>query len=82
MEGSHPSGVLIAGGENGDVILYDPAKIIAGDSDVIITQSDKHTGPVRALDVNSFQVCSVPDQRQTHRALVDLVLLIFNKSYS
>uniref|UniRef100_A0A4W5JWH6 Alkylated DNA repair protein AlkB homologue 8 N-terminal domain-containing protein n=1 Tax=Hucho hucho TaxID=62062 RepID=A0A4W5JWH6_9TELE len=25
-----PSGVLIAGGENGDVILYDPAKIIAG----------------------------------------------------
>ncbi|XP_062340760.1 protein transport protein Sec31A isoform X7 [Osmerus eperlanus] len=55
MEGSLPSGVLIAGGENGDVILYDPAKIVAGDSDVIITQSDKHTGPVRALDVNSFQ---------------------------
>ncbi|XP_046873787.1 protein transport protein Sec31A isoform X6 [Hypomesus transpacificus] len=55
MEGSHPSGVLIAGGENGDVILYDPAKIVAGDSDVIITQSNKHTGPVRALDVNSFQ---------------------------
>ncbi|XP_071401587.1 protein transport protein Sec31A [Centroberyx affinis] len=50
-----PSGVLIAGGENGDVILYDPAKIIAGESDVIIAQSDKHTGPVRALDVNPFQ---------------------------
>ncbi|KAM6986498.1 protein transport protein Sec31A [Aplochiton taeniatus] len=51
----HPSGVLIAGGDNGDVIVYDPAKIISGDSDVIIAQSDKHTGPVRALDVNSFQ---------------------------
>ncbi|XP_023839298.1 protein transport protein Sec31A isoform X6 [Salvelinus sp. IW2-2015] len=50
-----PSGVLIAGGENGDVILYDPAKIIAGDSDVVIAQSNKHSGPVRALDVNSFQ---------------------------
>ncbi|XP_076019726.1 protein transport protein Sec31A isoform X3 [Genypterus blacodes] len=50
-----PSGVLVAGGENGDVILYDPAKIIAGESDVIIAQSDKHTGPVRALDVNPFQ---------------------------
>ncbi|XP_045080997.1 protein transport protein Sec31A isoform X9 [Coregonus clupeaformis] len=50
-----PSGVLIAGGENGDVILYDPAKIIAGHSDVVIAQSDKHSGPVRALDVNSFQ---------------------------
>ncbi|XP_041107449.1 protein transport protein Sec31A isoform X7 [Polyodon spathula] len=51
----HPSGVLIAGGENGNVILYDAAKIIAGDSDVVIAQNDKHTGPVRALDVNSFQ---------------------------
>ncbi|KAJ8286744.1 hypothetical protein GJAV_G00042790 [Gymnothorax javanicus] len=51
----HPAGVLIAGGENGSLILYDPAKIIEGDSDVIISQIDKHTGPVRALDVNPFQ---------------------------
>ncbi|XP_077130852.1 protein transport protein Sec31A isoform X3 [Ranitomeya variabilis] len=49
------SGVLIAGGENGNVILYDPAKILAGDSNVMISQQDKHTGPVRALDVNPFQ---------------------------
>ncbi|KAM8971187.1 protein transport protein Sec31A isoform X9 [Sarcophilus harrisii] len=49
------SGVLIAGGENGHVILYDPSRIIAGDSDVVIAQNDKHTGPVRALDVNVFQ---------------------------
>ncbi|XP_041816092.1 protein transport protein Sec31A isoform X2 [Chelmon rostratus] len=56
MDGeSHPSGVLIAGGENGNVILYDPAKIMAGESDVIIAESDRHTGPVRALDVNPFQ---------------------------
>uniref|UniRef100_A0A3Q3J5P5 Protein transport protein Sec31A n=1 Tax=Monopterus albus TaxID=43700 RepID=A0A3Q3J5P5_MONAL len=51
----HPSGVLIAGGEDGNVILYDPAKIITGESDVVIAESDKHTGPVRALDVNPFQ---------------------------
>ncbi|XP_040053267.2 protein transport protein Sec31A isoform X1 [Gasterosteus aculeatus] len=51
----HPSGVLIAGGENGNVILYDPAKIMAGETDVIIAESEKHTGPVRALDVNPFQ---------------------------
>ncbi|XP_045922480.1 protein transport protein Sec31A isoform X2 [Micropterus dolomieu] len=51
----NPSGVLVAGGENGNVILYDPAKIMAGESDVIIAESDKHTGPVRALDVNPFQ---------------------------
>ncbi|XP_048364987.1 protein transport protein Sec31A isoform X4 [Sphaerodactylus townsendi] len=49
------SGVLIAGGENGNIILYDPAKIMAGDSEVVIAQKDKHTGPVRALDVNLFQ---------------------------
>ncbi|XP_074010693.1 protein transport protein Sec31A isoform X2 [Numenius arquata] len=53
--GESVSGVLIAGGENGNVILYDPAKIIAGDAEVIIAQKDKHTGPVRALDVNMFQ---------------------------
>uniref|UniRef100_A0A1A8IAS7 Protein transport protein Sec31A n=1 Tax=Nothobranchius kuhntae TaxID=321403 RepID=A0A1A8IAS7_NOTKU len=51
----HPSGVLIAGGESGNVILYDPAKIMSGQSDVIIAESDRHTGPVRALDVNPFQ---------------------------
>lgn len=50
------SGVLIAGGENGNIILYDPSKIIAGDKEVVIAQNDKHTGPVRALDVNIFQV--------------------------
>uniref|UniRef100_A0A8B9Q4W5 Protein transport protein Sec31A n=1 Tax=Apteryx owenii TaxID=8824 RepID=A0A8B9Q4W5_APTOW len=53
--GESVSGVLIAGGENGNIILYDPAKIIAGDAEVIIAQKDKHTGPVRALDVNIFQ---------------------------
>ncbi|XP_078812172.1 protein transport protein Sec31A isoform X8 [Oryzias latipes] len=52
---NHPAGVLIAGGENGNVILYDPARIMAGKSDVVITESDRHSGPVRALDVNPFQ---------------------------
>uniref|UniRef100_A0A8C6T6Z4 Protein transport protein Sec31A n=1 Tax=Neogobius melanostomus TaxID=47308 RepID=A0A8C6T6Z4_9GOBI len=52
---SLPSGFLIAGGENGNVILYDPAKIMTGDNDVVIAESDRHTGPVRALDVNPFQ---------------------------
>ncbi|KAM3831606.1 protein transport protein Sec31A isoform 3-T4 [Vipera latastei] len=49
------SGVLIAGGENGNIILYDPAKILAGETEVMIAQNDKHTGPVRSLDVNLFQ---------------------------
>uniref|UniRef100_A0A3B1JD00 Protein transport protein Sec31A n=1 Tax=Astyanax mexicanus TaxID=7994 RepID=A0A3B1JD00_ASTMX len=54
-EHGQPSGVLIAGGETGNIILYDPSKIIAGDSEVVIAESDKHSGPVRALDVNHFQ---------------------------
>uniref|UniRef100_A0A4W3HMM8 Protein transport protein Sec31A n=1 Tax=Callorhinchus milii TaxID=7868 RepID=A0A4W3HMM8_CALMI len=49
------SGVLVAGGENGNIILYNPSKIIAGEEDVVIGQIDKHTGPVRALDFNPFQ---------------------------
>ncbi|XP_064567234.1 protein transport protein Sec31A isoform X6 [Zonotrichia leucophrys gambelii] len=53
--GDRVSGVLIAGGENGNVILYDSAKILDGEAEVIIAQKDKHTGPVRALDVNMFQ---------------------------
>ncbi|XP_041825828.1 protein transport protein Sec31A isoform X2 [Melanotaenia boesemani] len=53
--GGHQSGILIAGGENGDIILYDPGKIMAGESDVIIAEGDRHTGPVRALDINPFQ---------------------------
>ncbi|XP_074546252.1 protein transport protein Sec31A isoform X2 [Halichoeres trimaculatus] len=52
---AHPSGVLVAGGENGNVILYDPAKIMAGVSDVVIAESSRHTGPVRGLDINPFQ---------------------------
>ncbi|XP_077478111.1 protein transport protein Sec31A isoform X2 [Stigmatopora argus] len=51
----HPAGLIIAGGENGNVILYDAAKIIAGESEAVVAESDRHTGPVRGLDVNPFQ---------------------------
>ncbi|XP_061703672.1 protein transport protein Sec31A isoform X2 [Syngnathoides biaculeatus] len=51
----HPAGLVIAGGENGNVILYDAAKIIAGESEAVVAESDRHTGPVRGLDINPFQ---------------------------
>ncbi|XP_077441908.1 protein transport protein Sec31A isoform X3 [Vanacampus margaritifer] len=50
-----PAGLVIAGGENGNVILYDAAKIMAGESDAVVAESDRHTGPVRGLDINPFQ---------------------------
>lgn len=50
------AGVLVAGGENGNIILYNPSEIIAGGEEAVIGQNDTHSGPVRALDFNPFQV--------------------------
>lgn len=50
------SGVLIVGGENGNIIFYDFFKIIVGDKEVVVVQNDKYIGLVRVLDVNIFQV--------------------------
>ncbi|XP_072524203.1 protein transport protein Sec31A [Salminus brasiliensis] len=49
------SGRLIGGGENGTVTVYSPEAILNGTDDAIIGQSNKHTGPVQALDYNHFQ---------------------------
>lgn len=54
-EGDLPSGVLVGGADAGNLLVYDPAKLIKGE-DALICQKDKHTGPVYALDFNTFQV--------------------------
>lgn len=52
-------GRLVAGSENGTVTVYKPESIIGSSPDsapdAVVGQSDKHTGPVRALDFNPFQ---------------------------
>lgn len=53
--GEGTGGRLVAGSENGLVTVYDPEGIISG-AEAVVGQSDKHTGPVRALDFNPFQV--------------------------
>uniref|UniRef100_A0A147BUB7 Protein transport protein Sec31A n=1 Tax=Ixodes ricinus TaxID=34613 RepID=A0A147BUB7_IXORI len=53
-EGDLPSGVLVGGADAGNLLVYDPAKLIKGE-DALICQKDKHTGPVYALDFNMFQ---------------------------
>lgn len=55
-------GRLIGGGENGTVTVYSPAAVLSGAADAVTGQSNKHTGPVRALDYNPFQV-EQPHQR-------------------
>ena len=49
-------GRLVGGSENGTLTVYNPEAIINSGAETIVGQSDKHTGPVRALDFNPFQV--------------------------
>uniref|UniRef100_A0A672I3C7 Protein transport protein Sec31A n=1 Tax=Salarias fasciatus TaxID=181472 RepID=A0A672I3C7_SALFA len=55
--GGTASGVLIAGGENGNVILYDAAKILEGRSDVVIVNlvaSGGNESEIYIWDMNNF----------------------------
>ncbi|XP_043086972.1 protein transport protein Sec31A isoform X1 [Puntigrus tetrazona] len=55
MEVKDSSGRLIGGSENGAVSVFSPDSILTSGEDAVIGQSNKHTGPVRALDYNRFQ---------------------------
>ncbi|KAG1730307.1 hypothetical protein EDB19DRAFT_1740751 [Suillus lakei] len=50
-------GVIAAGMENGELALWDPAKIIVNSdvSESLILRNTTHTGPVRGLDFNPIQ---------------------------
>ncbi|KAM8888699.1 protein transport protein Sec31A isoform 1-T1 [Synchiropus picturatus] len=48
-------GRLVAGSENGVLTVYNPEAILSSAADAVVGHSDKHTGPVRALDFNPFQ---------------------------
>ncbi|KAF7293598.1 Nucleoporin-interacting protein [Mycena indigotica] len=51
-------GVIAAGLENGELALWDPAKILAGARRVrfaLILRNSIHTGPIRGLDFNPIQ---------------------------
>lgn len=50
------AGRLVGGCENGTITVYSPDVILAAGEEAIVGQSTKHTGPVRALDYNPFQV--------------------------
>ncbi|XP_017736620.1 PREDICTED: protein transport protein Sec31B isoform X13 [Rhinopithecus bieti] len=50
------SGVIAGGGDNGMLILYNVTHILSSGKEPVIAQKQKHTGAVRALDFNPFQV--------------------------
>lgn len=49
-------GRLVGGSENGILTVYNPEVIMSSGEDAVVGQSEKHTGPIRALDFNPFQV--------------------------
>uniref|UniRef100_A0A8C9NVJ9 Protein transport protein Sec31A n=1 Tax=Serinus canaria TaxID=9135 RepID=A0A8C9NVJ9_SERCA len=49
------SGVLLGGGDNGVLTMYSVHRVLASKGDPVIAQTEKHSGPVRALDLNPFQ---------------------------
>ncbi|NXF36356.1 SC31B protein, partial [Nyctibius bracteatus] len=54
------SGVIIGGGDNGVLTMYSVHHILASKSQPVIGQTEKHSGPVRALDFNPFQLFFFP----------------------
>ncbi|NXG93868.1 SC31B protein, partial [Stercorarius parasiticus] len=50
------SGVIIGGGDNGVLTMYSVHRVLASKSEPVIGQTEKHSGPVRALDFNPFQL--------------------------
>ncbi|NWX86213.1 SC31B protein, partial [Nothoprocta pentlandii] len=55
-ESPESSGVIIGGGDNGVLTMYSAPRVLASKSEPVIGQTEKHSGPVRALDFNPFQL--------------------------
>ncbi|KAJ6498125.1 hypothetical protein C8R47DRAFT_319944 [Mycena vitilis] len=55
VDAARPRGVIAAGLENGELALWDPAKILATADDALIMRNSTHTGPIRGLDFNPIQ---------------------------
>lgn len=53
------NGTIVGGCDGGLIQIYNSQKLLAGDK-VPATRQDKHSGPVRALDFNPFQVSEIP----------------------
>ncbi|KAL6299339.1 hypothetical protein BKA93DRAFT_608197 [Sparassis latifolia] len=56
-DGSRPSGVIVAGMENGELDIWDPSQIVADSkpSESLLLRNKTHTGTVRALDFNPMR---------------------------
>ncbi|XP_012535073.2 protein transport protein Sec31A isoform X2 [Monomorium pharaonis] len=53
--GNNPAGIIVGGCEDGTIRIYSAAKLLARDSNCLINSPHRHSGPVRAMDFNSFR---------------------------
>ncbi|GAW15768.1 hypothetical protein ANO14919_051880 [Xylariales sp. No.14919] len=51
----HPKGIIAGALENGSLDLWDAEKLLAGDSDALISKTTKHTGAIKALQFNPLR---------------------------
>ena len=49
---AHPAGVIAGALESGSLDLWDAAKLIAGDSDALLSRTTKHSGHIKSLQFN------------------------------
>ena len=56
-DSTQANGVIVCGTDKGGIEIYDPDKILSSEKECLVLSTSKHTGPVRALDFNAFQVC-------------------------
>lgn len=54
-DADHPQGIIAGALENGSLDLWDAEKLLAGDSDALISQTTKHTGAIKALQFNPLK---------------------------
>lgn len=53
--GNNPAGIIVGGCDYGKIKIYSAAKMLANDSNSLISSLDRHEGPVKAMDFNPFK---------------------------
>ncbi|ORY18771.1 hypothetical protein BCR34DRAFT_472886 [Clohesyomyces aquaticus] len=51
----YPRGIIAGALDSGALVLWDAEKLRSGASDALISQIDKHTGPIQAIQFNPFR---------------------------
>lgn len=53
--GNNPAGIIVGGCEDGTIKIYSVTKLLARDSNCLISSPHMYGGPVRAMDFNPFR---------------------------